>query len=136
VRHLADRTGVLFGGVLVEYRQTRSLFEPPFHPYTEELLLAIPSYRQRMRPSVGTPRVERQRKPGRGCVYAGRCRHYRGRICDEEPPPWREADAGHVIRCHIPLEELLAEGLIAARTEAQCGAGNPSTSEVTKWSSA
>jgi peptide/nickel transport system ATP-binding protein len=136
VRHRADRTGVLFGGTLVEYGQTRSLFEPPFHPYTEELLLAIPSYRQRMRPSVRAPRAEGRRKPGRGCVYAARCRHHRGRICDEVSPPWREGDAGHAIRCHIPLEELLAEGLIAARTGAHSGAGEPPTSEVTTWSSA
>jgi peptide/nickel transport system ATP-binding protein len=131
VRHLADRTGVLFGGTLVEYGPTPSLFEPPFHPYTEELLMAIPSYRQRMRPSVTPAAAKRRRKPGRGCIYAGRCRHHRGRICDEEQPPWREAGAGHAIRCHIPLEELLAEGLIAASPMARSGI---STSEVAQWS--
>jgi peptide/nickel transport system ATP-binding protein len=131
VRHLADRTGVLFGGTLVEYGSTASLFEPPFHPYTEELLMAIPSYRQRIRPSVATAEAKSRRKPGRGCIYAGRCRHHRGRICDEEKPPWRETGAGHAIRCHIPLEELLAEGLISASAKARSGVG---TSEIAQWS--
>jgi peptide/nickel transport system ATP-binding protein len=117
VRHLADRTGVLFGGTLVECGPTGALFEPPFHPYTEELLLAIPAYRKRMR-SIGAavmpgdgPRAQR------GCVYARRCRLHLGRICDEEAPPWRATAAGLGIRCHVPLDRLLAEGLIAPHGE-------------------
>jgi ABC-type dipeptide/oligopeptide/nickel transport system ATPase component len=47
VRQLADRTGVLFRGSLVEIGPTERIFEPPYHPYTEELLLAVPSFRQR-----------------------------------------------------------------------------------------
>jgi hypothetical protein len=33
-------------------------------------------------------------------------------------------------RCHVPLEELLAEGLIAARGEICCGAANESRLET------
>ena len=121
VRHLADRTGVLFAGTLVECGPTGTLFEPPFHPYTEELLLAIPAYRKRMRSMTSAARSEDRPTTRSGCVYAGRCRLHLGHVCDEEPPPWRETAAGHGIRCHVPLEKLLAEGLIAARGETCSG---------------
>jgi peptide/nickel transport system ATP-binding protein len=115
VRHLADRIGVLFGGTLVECGPTALLFEPPFHPYTEELLLAVPSFKARMT-SVPTLGATRPRRSGGGCVYAGRCRRYLGAICDKQAPPWQTAAAGHVIRCHVPVAELTADSLIS-RTE-------------------
>jgi peptide/nickel transport system ATP-binding protein len=130
VRHLADRTGVLFAGTLVECGPTNMLFEPPFHPYTEELLLAIPAYRKRMR-SIGSTAISDDRpRVQRGCVYSRRCRLHLGRICDEESPPWRETAAGHGIRCHVPLSRLLADGLIAPRGEASGGSANASQVEV------
>jgi len=112
VRHLADRIGVLFGGTLVECGPTALLFEPPFHPYTEELLLAVPSFKARMT-SVPTLSAARPRRSGGGCVYAGRCRRYLGAICDKQAPPWQTAAEGHVIRCHVPVAELTADSLIS-----------------------
>jgi peptide/nickel transport system ATP-binding protein len=126
VRHLADRTGVLFAGTLVECGPTGTLFEPPFHPYTEELLLAIPAYRKRKRPSAAATAATDRPSARGGCVYSRRCRLYLGRICDEEPPPWRETPGGHGIRCHVPLDQLLAEGLITPRGETSGGFANPS----------
>jgi peptide/nickel transport system ATP-binding protein len=105
VRNLADRVGVLFRGRLMETGGVEEVFAPPFHPYTHELLMAAPTLRiarrraarpTALKPVVATP----------GCVFAGRCPWQVGRICEEQPPPWREAGAGHRIRCHIPLDEL------------------------------
>ncbi len=59
------------------------------------------------------PRRQVTQGLGQGCVYARRCRNYRGSICDEVVPPWRTTASGHAIRCHIPLTELAAESLIA-----------------------
>jgi peptide/nickel transport system ATP-binding protein len=109
VRHLADRIGVLFAGTLVECGPTKSLFEPPFHPYTEELLLAVPSLKTRTMPTGLPSNGGRMTGTGRGCVYAGRCRRYLGALCDEQEPPWREGTSGHAIRCHIPLAELAGQ---------------------------
>jgi peptide/nickel transport system ATP-binding protein len=115
VRKLADRTGVLFRGSLVEVGSTEAIFQSPYHPYTEELLLAVPSFRQGRHGSVpiAKPVSSARDDTGRGCVYAKRCRNYRGSICDEQTPPWRSTSAGHTIRCHIPLSELASESLIA-----------------------
>jgi peptide/nickel transport system ATP-binding protein len=119
VRHLADRIGVLFGGTLVEYGATAALFKPPFHPYTEELLLAVPSIRRRGKLPPPASRVGHVRQRGQGCIYAGRCHRHLGSICDERTPPWREVTAGHAIRCHIPLSELATGSLIDPSTDTE-----------------
>ncbi len=114
VRHLADRIGVLFDGTLVECGPTAALFEPPFHPYTEELLLAVPSFKTRAMPLVLASIAAHPVRTSVGCVFAGRCRRYLGSICDLQAPPWQKGAEGHVIRCHIPLAELAVPGLTAS----------------------
>ena len=56
VRHLCDRTGVMFQGRLVEIAPSKELFDNPLHPYTRALLSAIP---------IPDPRLERARVPQR-----------------------------------------------------------------------
>ncbi len=40
VRHIADRTLIMYHGEIVEQGQTQSLFDSPQHPYTQQLLAA------------------------------------------------------------------------------------------------
>jgi len=49
VRHVADRTAVMFEGKIVEQGPTESVFADPQHFYTRELLSSIP------RPRSGIP---------------------------------------------------------------------------------
>jgi ATPase components of various ABC-type transport systems, contain duplicated ATPase len=42
VEHISDRVGVLYLGEFAEVGPTESVFQPPYHPYTEALLSAIP----------------------------------------------------------------------------------------------
>ena len=42
VRYIADRVVVMYLGHLVEQGSTDSIFSPPYHPYTEALLSAVP----------------------------------------------------------------------------------------------
>lgn len=46
VRRLADRTLVMQRGKIVEQGQTTEIFQPPFHPYTEELVTSVPELRR------------------------------------------------------------------------------------------
>jgi len=32
-----------------------------------------------------------------------------GSVCDTDTPPLRDAGDGHLIRCHIPLDDLRAQ---------------------------
>jgi oligopeptide transport system ATP-binding protein len=42
VEHISDRVGVLYLGEFAEVGPTADVFQPPYHPYTEALLSAIP----------------------------------------------------------------------------------------------
>ena len=42
IRHISDRTAVMYQGKLVELAPTKRLFESPQHPYTKNLLAAAP----------------------------------------------------------------------------------------------
>jgi peptide/nickel transport system ATP-binding protein len=108
VRHLADDVVVMYLGRVMESGPVASVFAPPYHPYTEALLSAVP---------VPDPTIEHKRirlkgeipspmNVPKGCRFASRCPRKLGPVCDEEPPPLREAADGHVIACHIPLAEL------------------------------
>jgi peptide/nickel transport system ATP-binding protein len=119
VRYLADRVAVMYMGRLCEEGTAAEVFAPPYHPYTEALLSAIPiadpGIRQRTIRLEGP--VPSAVDPGPGCRFASRCPRKLGDICDREEPPARAvAPAGraeapgrravHQIWCHIPLEEL------------------------------
>jgi ABC-type oligopeptide transport system ATPase subunit len=49
IRYIADRTLVLYKGVVVESQATEELFQHPQHPYTQQLLAAIPPSHPRAR---------------------------------------------------------------------------------------
>ena len=79
VRVLADRTIVLFSGKIMEMAKTTDLFDAPLHPYTQELLAAIPTpnpdsaNRNRKRTKHSHYNDEETDQPNTGCPYAGRC---------------------------------------------------------------
>ena len=108
VRYLADEVVVMYLGQVMEAGPTAAIFEPPYHPYTEALLSAVPV----PDPSIRTKRIRLQGEipsplnvPA-GCRFATRCPRKLGTICDTTPPPRRDNRDGHVIHCHIPLEQL------------------------------
>ncbi|MEX2650588.1 MAG: ABC transporter ATP-binding protein [Alphaproteobacteria bacterium] len=108
VRELADRVGVLFRGTLFEVGTVAEVFAPPFHPYTHELLLAVPSAHVRRR---RVPHRDAVAIDGPGCPYAGRCPWQVGPVCETTPPPWHEAGGSLRIRCHLPPAELAARAV-------------------------
>jgi len=108
VRYLADRIVVMYLGQIMERGTTEEIFEPPYHPYTEALLSAVP---------IADPEVKKRAivlegnlpsvmNPPKGCPFSTRCHRKIGAICDDERPPVRMASNGHAIACHIELDEL------------------------------
>ncbi len=109
VRYLADRVVVMYLGQIMERGTTEQIFAPPYHPYTEALLSAVP---------IADPNVEKREivlegsvpsalNPPKGCPFVTRCPRKVGDICDNEPPPRKSDHPRHVIACHIPLEDLI-----------------------------
>ena len=108
VRYLADRVVVMYLGRIMESGSTDEVFGPPYHPYTEALLSAVP---------VADPAIEKRHivlegvlpsalDPPKGCPFCTRCPRKVGAICDDTPPPVHKTASGHAIACHIPLAEL------------------------------
>jgi peptide/nickel transport system ATP-binding protein len=110
VRYLSDRIAVMYLAWLMEIGSADAVFTPPQCPYTEALMSAIPTldfeHPGRRMPLSGT--LPSLSEPPSGCRFQTRCPRKIGEICERESPPWRDAGGGHLIRCHIPLDELVA----------------------------
>ena len=103
VRHIADRTAVMYLGTIVEYGDTAEVYGCPAHPYTQGLLSAVP---------VADPDYERCHEripmdgevpspvnPKPGCRFCGRCRRATA-VCTEAAPELKEIGQGHWAACH------------------------------------
>ena len=97
VRYLSDRVMVMYLGHVVELGTTDQVFAPPYHPYTEALLSAVP---------IADTSVEKQHivlegdipsamNPPPGCPFQTRC-HWKSEVpdgrCESHVPAG--ADAG------------------------------------------
>jgi len=110
VRYLSDRIAVLYLGRLLEIGPAAAVFDGPQHPYTEALLSSVPTLggdpgKKRIRLSGDLPSAA---SPPSGCVFHTRCPRKLGAICEQQDPPFAQAGDGatHLIRCHIPVDEL------------------------------
>ena len=111
VRYLSDRVMVMYLGHVVELGDTDQVFSPPYHPYTEALLSAVP---------IADTSVEKEHivlegdipsamSPPPGCPFQTRCRwksEVGGGLCEREVPPVRQLGDGHQIKCHLSDEVL------------------------------
>ena len=130
VQHFADRIVVMYLGRIVELRETvGARLAPPFHPYTEALLSAVPipepgleARRVRLDGPLPSPKA-----PPPGCCFTTRCPRRVGPECDRERPSLVEVAPGHRLACHIPLAELAAVEPIWRRAAPPAGAGDPGT---------
>ncbi len=111
VRYLSDRVMVMYLGHVVELGSTDQVFSPPYHPYTEALLSAVP---------IADTSVEKRRvvlegdipsamNPPPGCPFQTRCLwkpKVPGNLCETEVPPMVTLAEGHQIKCHLAQDIL------------------------------
>ncbi len=113
VRFFSDSVAVMYLGQVMEIGPAEAIYAPPYHPYTEALLSAVPI----PDPSVQQAHIRLEGSvpsalnPPSGCPFHTRCPRRNllpdnGAICAQEVPPWQQAPDGHRIFCHIPLETL------------------------------
>jgi len=104
VRHISDRTAVMYLGKVVELASGDDLYSNPLHPYTKALISAVP---------VPNPKKERKREriilegdipspssPPKGCHFHTRCPYAISR-CKKDEPIWRQVDADHWVSCFL-----------------------------------
>jgi len=114
VRFFSDDIAVMYLGQIVEIGPAEAIYSPPYHPYTEALLSAVPipdpdAEQKQIRLGGNVPSAL---NPPSGCRFHTRCPRRKemlpdqGEICEKEMPPWRSTEHGHRIFCHIELEKL------------------------------
>jgi peptide/nickel transport system ATP-binding protein len=110
VRYLADRIVVMYMGQVMEQGRTQEVFAPPYHPYTEALLAAIPIVDRRYarRTVLLAGDIPSASSPPTGCRFSTRCAYRIAGTCDVRPPPVQEFASNHRIACHLPREKLSA----------------------------
>ncbi len=109
VKAVSDRVAVLYQGRLCEVGPVDDIYQEPHHPYTETLLGAVLEPEPGSEPTLNADDMVELNPPAIGCSFQRRCPRRVGDICENETTPWQtNASTGHKIRCHIPLEELLA----------------------------
>jgi peptide/nickel transport system ATP-binding protein len=107
VRYLSDRIAVLYLGRLMELGPAEVVFSGPHHPYTEALLSSVPQIGAEQKDRVRLEgEIPSAADPPSGCVFHTRCPRRIGTICDEQEAPLVEVEPGHMMSCHIPIEEL------------------------------
>ena len=111
VRYLSDRVMVMYLGHVVELGTTDQVFAPPYHPYTEALLSAVP---------IADTSVEKKHivlegdipsamNPPPGCPFQTRCNwksKVAGGLCEKDVPPMKTMSDGLQIKCHLSDADL------------------------------
>ena len=111
VRYLSDRVMVMYLGHVVELGTTDQVFSPPYHPYTEALLSAVPIADTKVKKKhiVLEGDIPSAMNPPSGCPFQTRCgwkSKVAGGLCDKEVPPVRFVADGHQIKCHLSDADL------------------------------
>jgi len=103
IRAVSDHLAVFYCGCLVETGPTAAILADPAHPYTADLVAALPRLvpqRQLPVPIAGNLPAP-DRKPA-GCVYSDRCRRVRD-VCRQNRPSAADCGAGRRAACFFPL---------------------------------
>ena len=103
VRHISDRTAIMYLGRFVEQGPTDDIFSHPRHPYTLALLSANPQ----PDPGANIERIELKGevpslmdRPS-GCEFHTRCPFVMDN-CAHEFPPLHIVNENHSLTCHYP----------------------------------
>lgn len=113
VRSMATEIGVMYAGRIVERGPVAAIYANPAHPYTRELLDAMPTIRAADRPRRVTPPPRPASLAtdvrATGCPYGLRCPLATTR-CDTERPPLRAVAPQRFAACHR-AEDMLERSL-------------------------
>jgi oligopeptide/dipeptide ABC transporter ATP-binding protein len=106
IAEMADNIIIMYGGKIVEYGDTETIFYNSCHPYTWGLLKSIPSLdgeKAKLIPIKGNP--PSLLKIPRGCSFSPRC-SYAKDICFKETPKLKVAEGRHMVSCHLSQSEI------------------------------
>ena len=109
--YISDHILVMYLGRVCEYGLREEVIKPPYHPYTEALLSAVPDVDpSRKRKTIrleGSP--PNPTKKIQGCPFASRCHKKIAGLCETTPPPRKNLSATHHLFCHLSEDQLQGE---------------------------
>jgi peptide/nickel transport system ATP-binding protein len=103
IAQIADEVAIMYLGKVVEHGSVRDIFHNPQHPYTFNLLRAIPrigkTSGQRLVAIEGMVPSPFERPPG--CAFHPRCERMIVGRCDVEVPSITQLENGHTVACFL-----------------------------------
>ncbi|MDA0735168.1 MAG: dipeptide ABC transporter ATP-binding protein [Chloroflexi bacterium] len=102
VRYMCHQVAVMYLGQIVEFAESKQLFDNPLHPYTKALMsAALPSHPDIQQEETILPgEVPSPLNPPAGCRFHPRCPVAMDR-CAVEIPVEKEVEPGHRVACHL-----------------------------------
>jgi oligopeptide/dipeptide ABC transporter ATP-binding protein len=98
-----DKVGVLLQGAIVEVGTVREVLHSPLHPYTKELLRAVPSRGEtRTEPKFAESSNGQGQSP---CPHYGRCSVRLSCCAEREPLQLMPATETHAVACWVAVGE-------------------------------
>ncbi|MDE5416269.1 ABC transporter ATP-binding protein [Alkalihalobacterium chitinilyticum] len=104
IEYISDSLFVLYGGLPLEKGPSQAVLSSPLHPYTEALLHAVPSVKEKKSVQGIPGKVPTFEERGTGCIYRERC-HYAVEACHLLQPSMyiHEELEKRRCACHAPL---------------------------------
>ena len=101
IAQIADRVAIMYLGKVMEEGLVREIFHDPRHPYTRDLLLAVPrigkTRGQKLAAIGGGIPNPFERPPG--CRFHPRCKEFLPGTCDAAEPLVSRITESHQVRC-------------------------------------
>ncbi|HWR05829.1 oligopeptide/dipeptide ABC transporter ATP-binding protein [Sporomusa sp.] len=99
VKYVANRAAVMYLGKILETGTADDIMLNPVHPYTRELISAVPAIGKLLAsncPEYGEENNKSQ--VSSGCLYRFRCRQASG-VCSQAMPMLQDCGPGHQVAC-------------------------------------
>ncbi|MBN2499328.1 MAG: ABC transporter ATP-binding protein [Anaerolineales bacterium] len=102
IAQIADRIAIMYMGKVVEKGTVTEIFDHPLHPYTVNLLHAVPKISEKVQDLVSI----RGSVPGpfeilHGCPFHERCDEMIPGVCDVKVPPFKQFSETHTVSCFL-----------------------------------
>ena len=105
IAQMAEMVAVMYGGSIVEYADTLTLYRRHMHPYTWGLFQALPridSPDQTLKPLPGAPAI--MLDPPDQCPFLHRCLKATAECRTSPRPKLLEVEEGHLLACYNPMK--------------------------------
>lgn len=100
ISEVAEMVVVMYAGQVVEYTDTRTLFESPLHPYTAGLMASIPQLDEDVETLNVIPgSVPMLYNLPKGCLFSPRCPYARSVCKNKRPDIVNVGEGEHQVRC-------------------------------------